>query len=56
MEHYKIAEWLKGMKNQLKIQRHNQENITIDERMLKGQLSETSIRKAPGPDGIQGFY
>ena len=50
------AEWLKGMKNHLKGQHHDQQGITINERMLKQQLSKTSNWTTPGPDGIQGFW
>ena len=56
VEHNKDAEWLKGVKNQLKAQHQDQQDITIDERMLKQQLTKTSSWKAPGPDGIQGFW
>ena len=56
MEHNKDAEWLEGMKNQLKVQYHDQQDITIDNRMLKQQLSKTSNWKTPCPDGIQGFW
>ena len=44
------------MKNQLKAQHHDEQDITIDERTLKQQLSKTSNWRVRDPDGIQGFW
>ena len=54
VQHKKRAEWLKELRN-------NQPNILqndieIKTRMVKQQVKKTPNWKAPGPDGVQGFW
>ena len=55
--HNDQAEWLNEVKMELKVDVDDMQNdLVIDERMLKKQLRKTPNWKAPGPDGVQGFW
>lgn len=56
MEHNKQAEWLKEIKEEMTGLDHRQEDIKIEKGYLKEQLKKNSKWKAPGPDGVQGFW
>ena len=56
MEHNTQAEWLKEIKGEMTRLNHRQEDIEIDEAILKEQLMRIPNWKAQGPDGLQGFW
>ena len=53
-EHNKAAEWLHDIKEEVNL--NKQENIVITEQMVKKQSSKIPNWKAPGPEGVQGFW
>ena len=56
VEHNTQAEWLKEIKEEMMRLNRRQEDIEIDEVKLKEQLKRIPNWKAPGPDGVQGFW
>ena len=54
-EHNREAEWLSEMKEK-EIPHERQENILIDETKVKKQSKRLPNWKAPGHDGVQGFW
>ena len=54
-EHNKDAEWLSNVKRELEVT-EKQKNIIITTDDMKKFLKRTSNWKAPGPDGVQGFW
>ena len=56
VEHNTQAEWLKEIKEEMTRLNRRQEDIEIDEVKLKEQLKRIPNWKAPGPDGVQGFW
>ena len=56
VEHNTRAEWLKEIKEEMTGLNHKQEDIEIEEGMVKEQLKKIPNWKAPGPDGVQGFW
>ncbi len=56
VEHNTQAEWLKEIKEEMTELNHKQEDIEIEEGKVKEQLKKIPNWKAPGPDGVQGFW
>ena len=56
VEHNTQAEWLKDIKEEMTGLNHQQEDIEIEEGKVKEQLKKIPNWKAPGPDGVQGFW
>ena len=54
-KHKEDAEWLKKVEEMLSGGR-KQENIVISVKKLKKQLKRVQNWKAPGPDGLQGYW
>ena len=55
-EHEKDAEWLHDLKNGLETGNKSQENFCITREMVKTQVKKVPNWKAPGRDGVQGFW
>ena len=53
-QHNKRAEWLEKLRNNKSSVLQNDIEITI--RMVKQQVKKIPSWKAPGPDGVQGFW
>ncbi len=54
-KHNTNAKWLQDMKEEYK-NKPKQEDIKIDRKMLDNQIRKMPNWKAPGPDGLQGFW
>ena len=54
VDHNGSAEWLENVKIDLSNNHQDEMNITMEQ--LKNQLRKVSNWKAPGPDGVQGFW
>ena len=51
--HNTNAEWLNDLREQ---QGEQQENIVITENLIRQQCKKIPNWKAPGPDGVQGYW
>ena len=54
VQHNENAEWIKNIDD--KVQARKQVNIMIDENDVKEKVKTIPNWKAPGPDGIQGYW
>ena len=52
--HNDEAEWIKNVEEELK--REQQTNVTISVDALKKRIAMMANWKAPGPDGVQGYW
>ena len=55
-EHNHEAEWLKDVRNELKNEEHLQERVVISVEMVRKQCRKIPNWKAPGKDGVQGYW
>ena len=54
--HNREAEWLKDIKNELGKNKHLQERVVISVEKVTKQCSKMPNWKAPGKDGVQGYW
>ena len=54
--HNREAEWLKDIKNELGKNKHLQERVVISVVKVTKQCSKMPNWKAPGKDGVQGYW
>ena len=54
--HNREAEWLKDLKNELENEEHLQESVVKGEEMVIKQCRKMPNWKAPGKDGVQGYW
>ena len=54
-EHNKDAEWLAGLRDEVK-GGHTQGRVTISAEKIKKQSREMPNWKSPGKDGVQGYW
>ena len=56
MQYNEEAEWLKNLEEDLADDVERQNDIKTTTEMMKKQLRRSPNWKAPGPDGLQGFW
>ena len=54
--HNREAEWLKDIKNELGKNKHLQERVVISVEKVTKQCSKMPNWKAPGKDGVEGYW
>ena len=54
--HNREAEWLKDLKNELENEEHLQESVVISVEKVMEQCRKMPNWKAPGKDGVQGYW
>ena len=54
--HNREAEWLKDLKNELENEEHHQESVVMSVEMVIKQCRKMPNWKAPGKDGVQGYW
>ena len=54
--HYREAEWLKDIKNELGSHKHLQKRVVISVEKVTKQCRKMPNWKASGKDGVQGYW
>ena len=54
--HYREAEWLKDIKNELGNDKHLQKTVVISVEKVTKQCRKIPNWKASGKDGVQGYW